>query len=94
MVGSSDEIVDAAVQFTPNGLKEAMRVAVRFLLWSQFIQNQSDSNIAWRVKAGSGVSLPHSGEVSDALMLAKVGWHSSSRQSRDLFHQRLRAIQI
>ena len=70
MVGDIDELVDACKYFVPVHLKEAVGIAAHFLLWAQYIQIPGDGRM-FKVKFGSGMGLPHSGEVSDAMLLMR-----------------------
>ena len=45
--------------------------AVEFLLWSQLITADALPHRVWRVVQGSGMGLPHSGELADILLLLK-----------------------
>ena len=49
--------------------KQAMQEALEFLLENQFVQIPHDEHRARRVCRGSGMGLPHSGDVEDIAVL-------------------------
>jgi len=71
MTGDVDTLMSGAIRFTPVHLKEAMQVALRFLLYAQFIEAPGITDRVWRTRVGSGMGLPHSSEVADAAMLCR-----------------------
>jgi len=70
--GTIQELVSLVMQIFPPGweLHAVFKRAIDFLLSSQFLrlENDHDASSTWQVIIGSGMGLPHSGEISDAAL--------------------------
>ena len=71
LTGSEDELVRSAVSLVELRMKVPLARAVEFLLWSQFVRSIHHPNRLWKTVKGSGMGLPHSGEVADAMLLVR-----------------------
>ena len=68
MTGEANELIKPCVEAVQKGYKKPMQEALEFLIENQFVQIP-DEDRAWRVRRGSGMELPNSGDVFDIAYL-------------------------
>ena len=74
--GSMKELVADIATLLPRSKRtELVLDAIRFLLINQFVRSRAHPGRLWQCEIGSGMGLPHSGEVADAAFYGGVEQH-------------------
>ena len=69
MTGEPQQLIHPCVNAVKEEFREPLREALEFLIENQFVQIPGCEHRAWKVCRGSGMGLPHSGEVADMVFL-------------------------
>ena len=75
MSSSLSEIASDATLLMPAGeRKQVLKAAIEYLLYHQYVvvETNTDDDVVWRVKRGSGMGLLHSSAVSRCAYFSKV----------------------
>ena len=71
LTGSMEENIAAALHHCPKNLHTAMNSALLLLLSTQYVKSPHFPDRVWKTVLGSGMGLPHSGEVAESLLATR-----------------------
>ena len=72
MSGTEEELIQDVTRWFSDPLKTLLQRALSLLLSSQYVESHHFPGRLWRVVLGSGMGLPHSGEVADLAFLSRA----------------------
>ena len=72
MSGDANDLVETSSRLVPENLVNTYMEVLHHLLYSQFVKSEEFPGEFWRVTKGTGMGLPHSGEVADGCFAVLV----------------------